>query len=520
MPVETGEPTAPVEGLTNTPTPPTNVNIGLPNFLQVPIYTDVLAVYNPIVYHLSQPVYPYDGTLKTVTYMRVVNQSETGFYGLGGNEVYVELSAALNFPAKNSKLNFTTGTLYKGLYRIKVTVSPSKFIIDTAFIGSETGNLVGKYLENFKVLTKIVKGTDEHTMYAYPDEANKFYFDIAPYCSTLLAHKLLDAVPTALLTRDENNIGLFVITHAWQYIDYDGNGLQYRKESSFGSLHSIHAVNTHLQYVVSEQLQITDSTLTLNDFVAVYNSAFPAKFLTFSPRTINISEDESYQLSFYKAAFPTAVNWVVQVDYYDSDGVYISNETETLPYSNDKQLWVISCGMSYLTVPANCSYYNVYIETETESANPMITETFRFNVKDKCGDSVRILWQNKMLGIDGFTFNGKISRNEKTSRKESKRRMNNLRTIGEKEWNTYSINTSVEYTINSGLVNRVTREWLREILSSTNLWWEINSEDGEVLRLPIRITSDNFSSIDTNDEAIHNIVYTFSMAYDEVNRNG
>lgn len=483
-------------------------------------YIGTKAAYNPITFDFTTPLYPYGGSLKTIANTRAVNNTEITNYALTGTEMYIELSQPLTGAWRNSKIQFVGNATYVGVYTIKEFIANNKFILNAKFTVTDNSGSVGRYLENFQVLTKIVNVNGTSTLKALPDIDNKFYFDISPFTQSMLTYKLLDADNSGtILVQDTNNLSIFSVTHATRYTDYDVNGEVNINHSGWGYLQHIYVHNAHLPYVFFEGIEIESSVLNFNRYIGSYNSVTPALWLTNAPRIQDISEYESYQLSFFKTVFPTNVNWDIKISYYENDGTLISTDTEQLPYSTANQLWVVSCGMSNLSVPSNCDYYIVKIETSTEVENILIVEEFRFNVVDKCGDNVRLLWETTLGSIDAYTFRGKLSITEETERNVYKKRMHYLREIGDKEREVFSLTTEREYFISSKHVSKDYQYWLAEINNSPNVWWELLDEDGNPIRLPVVITSEGFE-LKNNTEILTPVNYAFQLSFDLTNKHG
>ena len=181
-------------------------------------------------------------------------------------------------------------------------------------------------------------------------------------------------------------------------------------------------LNVNGQLVIGDTIPLTSVTKTVvNAARQTYNPAGlvgyvidPStvgfeKFLTNSPRTIDISTGESYVLSVFSAS--NTIN-AISVIFRDVNGTSVGNTR--IDYSTSiSGRYDIAVGLANLTaagvtIPSNAFTYDISIGVFSGSYSRQ-SETFTFRINNSC-DSKRIHFLNRWGGFDSYTFTGYSTR--------------------------------------------------------------------------------------------------------------
>ena len=234
------------------------------------------------------------------------------------------------------------------------------------------------------------------------------------------------------------------------------------------------------------------------DYVIV--SGTTNKFLTSSPRTITIDDNQSYSLyMFTNSAWSVLMNAVFI--YYNSAGTILS--TRNVPMVVGKFARVM-CGTRNITINnpsdlTNCAYYTVQIKNASSTA---MSEIFRFNIEAQCTKAIehfRLHWLNELGGFDAFNFNYTFRRKFDIQKGTFDKMLGTMSSgafsysptnVGKTQFNTLTTET---IQITSGWITEAESVWLSSLLMSPQVFWEKEQPLADTpTYIPVTIKTTNY----------------------------
>ena len=164
------------------------------------------------------------------------------------------------------------------------------------------------------------------------------------------------------------------------------------------------------------------------------------------------------------------------VSAYQQDGTFITSEAYELSSTPD-YAGLINVGPAVVSSTLNSltAYYLMTLRNRNDS---FISETFRLNYDQKCGEvQKRMHWQNKLGGIDQFTFVGRERELSSVEREEvSTSYIQRTSTLGFNR-RTYRSNIQRSHLLSSDQLKPNVLGWLAEdMFESADVRMNINTK--------------------------------------------
>ena len=252
--------------------------------------------------------------------------------------------------------------------------------------------------------------------------------------------------------------------------------------------------------------------------------------LSNKPLTRVIKRNESEQLTYISAGNGGGNTLAkLQIKTYTA-GVLVQTATidnaNNPTSSNDNKGQCILVGTSDLnnstlatgTLPLIVDAIDSYTVEVLDYASARTSQLITFNIDDKCTkyNSTRLHFLNRLGGVDSFTFKMKRIKTDNISRDSFKR-------LGYLFDTTYSNNitergdvvyhTKVEegYLLHSDWISESQAEWLRDLISSPQVWWERGDNDIVAINLKT-----NTYKVQTKSQ---DKLFSISIAFDLATQN-
>ncbi len=216
-------------------------------------------------------------------------------------------------------------------------------------------------------------------------------------------------------------------------------------------------------------------TFDYTDYLVGTSSA-TTKFLTNSPRELDIRLNDSYYLDFITDKTITA-SFSLNVEAFSATGSVLNKSwTRSLGTYRRVRLAVgpydINLYDNDVTIGANVKYYLVKFKWNSTT----VTETFRFNVKSPKTFDTRLSFIGLLGSPETYTF---YHRNRKSFNIERKNYERTLQSnysggqwkyqVGDRGTSTYAISANETHTVSS-FVEVDVSEWLTEMWLSPEVW--------------------------------------------------
>lgn len=354
--------------------------------------------------------------------------------------------------------NFTTNKFYPSANPINVTVD-----------SNNSGQC------NFRYICDLyVNGTKVFTDKVFPDPSTGYGFFqlsrvIQDYIKTypiqttsLIFNQGADsAVPTSLITiycrfgeeYDSSN-------------DCKGTILQYPNLSTSNTFYVFEAAIDYEYF----------PTFDYTDYLMATSSTAQTKFLTNSPREIEVTYNDSYYLDFMTlATVNTPWNLQLTINYAGGTSSTLGITSSSIGSRKRNRLHIgpydINKYYNTSVINQNVTSYSFYMRFNTT----VISETFTFKVKPPKTFTTRVGFTGLLGGSEQFTF---FHRNVKSYDIERKNYERNLQSnsagvwrynVGDRGTTTYGVNARQKNTVSS-FCSREQSEWLTEMWLSPEVW--------------------------------------------------
>ncbi len=245
--------------------------------------------------------------------------------------------------------------------------------------------------------------------------------------------------------------------------------------------------STDIKYAVQSNIEYLDYNSS-NNYSGYFMNGPTGKFLTKSPRSLDIQEDEYSTLSFLQGTtYSSNLMYVVDnLGLTYSKGITGSHD----PFGRTQSIRIdIPTGTRNLGITSSASYYDVRLLGGSTSSTVM-SETFRYyiNCLDTYWDTIRLCWLNSLGGIDYYSFKFTSSSGRKISRSNFDRNLTQNTTISDRGLTTYKLYDYDEYTVVSNPLDDDDSEWLVELSTSLEVYWIRNS-----VLIPITLIGDVYN---------------------------
>lgn len=256
------------------------------------------------------------------------------------------------------------------------------------------------------------------------------------------------------------------------------------------------------------------------------------KFLTNSPRTLKIREDEVAELGGISRSLKIAYARVIT---YDADNNVLQNAQASHGWYTASEV-ANSLGLSFLCGPHNLSQHgfsftNVHHYTvrfhNNEVTNDPISELFTFIIDRECSrhDLFRLHFLNRLGRFDSFTFKGSHQQTARFKRSEYQSFTgytdvgtptdpgtfawtNNSYARGRVAFDTLE---TEQYTISTGWITEEESTWLQELAGSPAVLWQFDPSDSNGT-VAVNITDDGYEVKKYANKKLFNLRLTMELA--------
>lgn len=264
-------------------------------------------------------------------------------------------------------------------------------------------------------------------------------------------------------------------------VDCDGEVTQYANQVTSNTFY---AFNGAIDYETLPTWQYTQH-------LGVWASASYAtrKFLTNSPREVDVTYNDSYFLDIYATSNPTiytspgAGNVAVSITYYDKNNSYSTLTIPANSITGTPRRYRVACGPYDINkisatplINTNISKYTVKLVWQVGSTTPFdLSETFTFWVKDPGKFQTRIGFVGRLGSIEHFTFYHRNKKSFDIDRKEYERNMFSNTSgvwgyaVGDRGTSTYKVSATEKHSVSS-FCSREWSDFLYEMWMSPEVW--------------------------------------------------
>lgn len=251
-------------------------------------------------------------------------------------------------------------------------------------------------------------------------------------------------------------------------------------------------------------------------------AATTRKFLTDSPATKTIRSTESEWLYFmtdtsgtcYKAVIGTSTDNGLNYSYSDA----FVNSFQAVTAANDRFVRIPSgianinkAGATYIS--GSVTNYKIYLASFNSVAT---SETKTFNVENVCTQHTvyRFHFLNKWGGFDSFSFIRRANKSTSVARTKFKKLVGTL-TSGVWGYNksdrgdiNFSTTLKDKITVNSDWITEIEQTWLEQLITSPEVYQEIDSE-----LIAVNILNSTYETKVKVDTKLFNIILEFEYSY-------
>ncbi|MEI7668919.1 MAG: hypothetical protein WCJ33_02420 [Pseudomonadota bacterium] len=225
------------------------------------------------------------------------------------------------------------------------------------------------------------------------------------------------------------------------------------------------------------------------------------KFLTSSPRTIYIDDNQSYALHFMNDANFISTDRVVFKYYEDGFGLI---STRNVPLIAGSKFARVLCGTRNIRITnpsdlTNCVLYTVQIQQVTGATR---SELFVFEIKEQCSkakEHFRLHWLNELGGFDSFNFNYTFKRKFNIQKQSFEQMLGRMSSgaftysptqKGKSQFNTVA---TEKIEITSDWITEEESKWLSSLVASPQIFWEIEQPLADTpTYIPVLITNGSY----------------------------
>jgi hypothetical protein len=254
---------------------------------------------------------------------------------------------------------------------------------------------------------------------------------------------------------------------------------------------------------------------TLDDYI-FSQQATGRKFLTWGDRnTQQVGPNDPFYLAMLWDAGSQTNGTDLVVSTYQSDGTFINSTSFDLDATPDYAAF-LNVGPDALgsAIPANAAYYLVGVRNRNDG---FISETFRLNIDRNCHEvGRRMYWQNKLGGIDQYTFKGREVERTVTQRDSIVRRYIPLNSTRGFNARMYRTTPERRFVLSSLQVNGDVLRWLvQDFFESSDVAALINTKarTPHYWWTPVLILSDEAMGR-TSENLLQRLVIEYTLGVD------
>lgn len=404
-------------------------------FQQPPNYA---SAYKPVSWGFTSTKYPNTEpgeSLLSVFSIEVADAGDVANYGNG-----LEVGDCYVFHDTVNPNTFVLGQavliegtslgLYSGQYRVLKPINDFITVLDTEYVGDDTGGQISKFYERYSLeVTITMQGQSGNVVKTiYPDKFNIFELDLSDVAQRSFGDVFdiaTPGAPTALI----NASGYITVFYSFEvregYMIPNALGIneftitRYRENQllppDYSSPKGFYIVNSAHPYHHVETAT-GDIDLVWEDDYKDYIASSPVlnrKFLTYCPRGYRnavyyeneatvVGPDDSHYLAILTTT--SAQQWEVIVASYDQSNatIQVSDLNIGTPAAGSMMVAVGPENLGSLIHPDADHYIVALRNAVTENH---ITEGFAFRIDRDCSTNPeRFYWLGSLGGIDAFTF--------------------------------------------------------------------------------------------------------------------
>lgn len=481
------------------------------------------SAYNPVEYKFTSS---FAGTTGTISQFKEDSSGNVEIFYSGVSQPKLTIREGGIAIITNS-----VGGLYDGEHVITDRDTTGRFSIDTAYVGDDVGGNLSVSRANIAIICDLyADGSFVVRKTRRPDLTDSFVFDFSREIQVILGNGIkpfaLDSPDIAVSSESSSSI---YVKYVESY-DVTSNGIVENElaldtsqtpndlfNDSANAKVAVNAVTPHIEFLLgSVRSHVVSFDNNLTGFVV--DSAGSNRFLTNSPKSIRIGEDDSYQLSFIVENDTPTKLYKRRVIAYDSTGSILAT-TKTTVFVTADQVWSMSVGTRHLSasiLPVNTTYYEVSIVDENDS-DAELTEVITFNIDFKChGTKTRFCWINPRGGYDTYTFSSPRKLNSSVKKSTYDRSRKQLTVVSDRQESITNVIAQDSISTGTDKIDTETAEWLQELLESPQVFIELDSSGGIFHANQIPVTLINKTrSISDSYNGMFNIKLRYKFAFDK-----
>jgi hypothetical protein len=483
--------------------------------------------YRPLNYSMTTDLHPNTADLSgTISQIRGVQQIDQGVYDtFVKGELMVIFSNSVPvtsvFPiGQYVTISGTTAGTYDGLQRVKRSQF-NRIVLEVTITTDDTGGTCVKHYKNLSLVVQLyIAGSISSPLLEWSKKQNfenAFNIDVSTYMQAEVSGSLVALTSSAINVTDTIHNQSYYIAYAESYLKPKSDGTL----SAFVSPFTVDSANTKYAFHIANQYKktrngVVEYNLTegLTPFL-INAPKTPVRFLTNQPKTILIGRNDSAQLGYISDTDIRGGSYARIISTYNSSGALIaSTSTSADPQTKVGENFGIgptNLGVGIIT--ASTVKYTVHID----ALGTDITETLTYNIDDGCHrQSKRFYFLNEWGEYDSFTFIGNESTNSSVKKTTTERLISPVAVLPETNIVTAQVDESKTHSISSGYVSKETVEWLREILTSTQVY---TVEDGLAAYVPVFIPQQS-APISNSNDSLFNFTMKYRYGYNQIRQRG
>lgn len=480
---------------------------------------DFSSAYNPIEYKFSSDIAGQTGEFSSVELHEAFNVAMF-ILSEGTSNPDIILSGGI--------LTVTGSELYDGEHVVVESLGWGKIIVESEFLGADSGGHSYARLNASMVCDLYVDGSYVVRKSRFPDTNDEFVFDFSKEIQPGIGNdmKPLTLGDTANKINTEAKVSVYV-KYAEVYDSLQGSTItptfildetQDPPDLFTDIANTRTVVNTvvpHIEWLLgSVRSELISTDTDLSNFIVT--TAANTRFLTNSPKTIRIGESDSYQLSFI-VDYDATVNYRKEVIAYDSSGAILNTARFVVNIGNDS-VWDLAAGTRDLTaafLPVGTTSYDISMVDKDDALN-QLTEIITFEIDSNChGSQTRFVWLNPRGGYDAYTFNSPRKLNSSVNKTTYSRSRVHPIVVSDRQESITNVTAKDSLTTSTDKVDKQTAEWLQELLESPQVFIEL--EDNNPLhgeRIPVTLINKTRSICDSYNGSF-NVSLRYKFAFDK-----
>lgn len=502
------------------------------------------SAYRPIVFEWSSSLFPNVTPGESglfISDIRKPSPAELATWGdLEATDVLM-IHAPFSTPLSVGDtvlVELTDNSLYLGVHRVRKVIDTNYTVIDTVDRGAETGGLLSRYYNNYRIFVDLaVESSESVTIKVGPNSVNRFRVDLSDIIQRHLRRPMDSPVLPGLAAasyESQNYVGAEYGIEVYEGWDVpDANGLPVftiSKAKPVLSYKEFYAVNSVHPFAHVSGFNYDD---TYDDYIVTQAStgASVKKFLTLAPVepdlpynaatdqfAIRIGEADDYFLSYIWKGTGGANISIFVVEYNSSGSLVTTSHTLT---TTPDAFGTISVGPAALSLDPSTAYYRVYlVNVVGVTPGVAVTKAGLFYLDTPCTEQqTRFYWLNKLGGTDAYTLHGKKTVTGNTTRQVVRKDTIAVTSPFNGGWNTrtHRVDPQRTVSITSQPLSRDVLRWIGEdMLESVDI--RVNAFDDAWA--PVIVTSDSVMTDGGRDHQRERVSFDYTLGVDNRSHRG